>query len=569
MDHPREEAKSVLLLLLAIAGTTVLTLMVSATPSKGVKPEPCPPGRYFSNESLLPADASSSDEAVVVGGTAISIGDACRAVPVKLWLSKSGTKLRARWKGCASLQGKVRLRATIDPTCSIMAGTLIARKLRFTKHFAARLSICGDGILDIARGEQCDGSIGCGPGEVCTGCVCVANQGTTTTCYVPSSTTSSSSSSTTSSSTSTITTTTQAPTITTTTTADTTTTTTDPPPTTTTTTTPTPQTSATTTPPPTTPTPTSPTTTTATTSQAPTTTTTNTSTTTTTTRPGTCAGACPIHTVFLILMENHDWSSIEGSPSAPYINDILLPIASHAEQYYNPPGVHPSEPNYLWLEAGTNFGIRNDRSPARNHQSTTSHLVNLLEAAGLSWRAYQEDISGIDCPLSNVGLYDVNHDPFVFFDDVTQRNNSQAPRCIQHVRPYSALQTDLISDTVARYNFITPHLCNDMHDACAPLNDPVQQGDAWLSTEVPKILASRAYTNNGALFILWDEGGTGDGPIGMIVLSPKAKGGGYQNAIHYTHSSTLRTLEEIFGVTPLLGDAANATNLSDLFVSFP
>jgi len=460
-----------------------------------------------------------------------------------------------------------------------MAGTLIARKLRSTKHFAARLSICGDGILDIARGEQCDGSIGCGPGEVCTGCVCVANQGTTTTSYVPSSTTSSSSSSTTSSSTSTITTTTQAPTITTTTTAGptTSTTTTHAPTTTTTasttteapTTTTTTTTNTTTTQAPTTTTTTSTTTSTATTSQAPTTTTTNTSTTTTTTRPGTCAGACPIHTVFLILMENHDWSSIEGSPSAPYINDILLPIASHAEQYYNPPGVHPSEPNYLWLEAGTNFGIRNDRSPARNHQSTTSHLVNLLEAAGLSWRAYQEDISGIDCPLSNVGLYDVNHDPFVFFDDVTQRNNSQAPRCIQHVRPYSGLQTDLINDTVARYNFITPQLCHDMHDACAPLNDPVLQGDTWLSTEVPKIFASPAYANNGALFILWDEGVTGDGPIGMIVLSPKAKGGGYQNTIHYTHSSTLRTIEEIFGVTPMLGDAANATDLSDLFVSFP
>src|SRR5256885_15699773 len=61
----------------------------------------------------------------------------------------------------------------------------------------------------------------------------------------------------------------------------------------------------------------------------------------------------------------------------------------------------------------------------------------------------------------------------------------------------------------------------------------------------------------------------GDGPIGMIVLSPDAKGGGYSNTIHYTHSSTLRTLEEIFGVTPLLGDAAHATDLSDLFKTFP
>ena len=41
----------------------------------------------------------------------------------------------------------------------------------------------------------------------------------------------------------------------------------------------------------------------------------------------------------------------------------------------------------------------------------------------------------------------------------------------------------------------------------------------------------------------------GDGPIGLIVLSRDAKGGGYSNTIHYTHSSTLRTVQEIFGVT--------------------
>ena len=88
-----------------------------------------------------------------------------------------------------------------------------------------------------------------------------------------------------------------------------------------------------------------------------------------------------IKTVFIVLMENKNWVQISGSGSAPYINNTLLPMASHAEQYYNPPNNHPSLPNYLWLEAGTNFGIRNDRSPAHNHQSTTSHLATLLEAA--------------------------------------------------------------------------------------------------------------------------------------------------------------------------------------------
>src|SRR5206468_3644582 len=171
-------------------------------------------------------------------------------------------------------------------------------------------------------------------------------------------------------------------------------------------------------------------------------------TTTTTTRPGTCSGACPIRTVFLIVLENYAWSSIKNNPSAPYINGTLLPRASHAEQYYSPSNLHPSLPNYLWLEAGTNFGIRDDNYPSSNHQSTTSHLVDLLEAAGVSWRAYQEGIRGTDCPLTNFGSYDVNHDPFVYFDDVTQNNNARAPRCIQHVRPYAELQTDLINDTL-------------------------------------------------------------------------------------------------------------------------
>jgi hypothetical protein len=95
-------------------------------------------------------------------------------------------------------------------------------------------------------------------------------------------------------------------------------------------------------------------------------------------------------TVFLIMMENHDWSRIKGNPSAPYINNVLLPIASHAEQYYTPPHLHPSEPNYLWLEAGSNLGIANDNDPHDNHQSTPLHLVTLLDRAGISWKSYQE-----------------------------------------------------------------------------------------------------------------------------------------------------------------------------------
>jgi len=272
-------------------------------------------------------------------------------------------------------------------------------------------------------------------------------------------------------------------------------------------------------------------------------------------------------------MENHNWSDIKNSPSAPYINHTLLPMASYAEQYYNPPGNHPSEPNYLWLEAGTNFGINNDDNPDANHQSTTHHLVTLLTQAHISWKSYQESISGSVCPLTETGLYAPKHNPMVFFDDVTNTNDPHSSSCIAHVRPYTELATDLQQSTQARYNFITPNLCDDMHDTCAPVNDSVKQGDTWLAQNLPAILNSQAYKNGGIVFITWDEGesvgGAGDGPIGMIVLSPDAKGGGYSNTIHYTHSSTLRTLEEIFGVTPLLGDAKTAIDLRDLFKTFP
>ncbi len=122
---------------------------------------------------------------------------------------------------------------------------------------------------------------------------------------------------------------------------------------------------------------------------------------------------------------------------------------------------------------------------------------------------------------------------------------------------------------MARYNFITPNLCDDMHDSCSPLNNQVKQGDQWLSRNVPPIMKSPAYRAGGVLFITWDEGEGDDGPIGLIVLSPDARGHGYHNTKHYTHSSLLRTIEEIFRVRPLLGGARSGPDLAALFKRFP
>jgi phospholipase C len=209
-----------------------------------------------------------------------------------------------------------------------------------------------------------------------------------------------------------------------------------------------------------------------------------------------------------------------------------------------------------------------DVLPAAAHQSTTQHLTSLLDAAGVSWKSYAENISGSDCPLTASGFYTPTHVPSLYFDDQTNGESPLSATCITHARPFSELATDLQNDTVARYNFITPNECDDMRSqflpACTSI-DFVKNGDTWLSQNVPAILSSAAYQDDGALFITWDEGtNSSDGPIGMIALSPLAKAG-YANAVSYDHSSTLRTIEEIFGLTPLLRSAAYATDLSDLF----
>src|SRR3954453_10167440 len=287
-----------------------------------------------------------------------------------------------------------------------------------------------------------------------------------------------------------------------------------------------------------------------------------------------------IKTVFLIVMENHNWTgdgglNIKGNAEAPYINYTLLPMASYAQNYNNPFGNHPSLPNYLWLEAGTSFGIHDDGSPAQHSQTTHAHLTRLLENARISWRSYDENISGASCPLTNQGprdskgnqLYQVHHNPFVYFEDVTNNQSSRSSECISHIRPFTQLVHDLAANKVARYNFIIPNLCNDMHDSCG--GSAISQGDEWLKKNVPAILSSTAYRRGGALLITWDEAARGNGPIPMIVLSPFAKGNHYSNSTYYTHGSTLRTLQEIFGLYPLIRNAGSAADLRSLFSVFP
>ena len=271
-----------------------------------------------------------------------------------------------------------------------------------------------------------------------------------------------------------------------------------------------------------------------------------------------------IQTVFIILMENVSWPDIVNGTNAPYINNVLVPQSSLATNMFIVSGTFGSLPQYLYLESGTNWGVTTDSNdPSSHHFNTTNHFVIQLQDRGISWKTYQESITGTTCPTASSGLYAAFHNPFVYFDDIYLNPSN----CTNHIRPYSELPRDLTNNTVARYNFITPNLCSDMHGGagCPSGVNRILLGDMWLSNEVPKILASAAYSNKGALIITWDEGTANvAGPYATLVLSQFAKGGGYRMTNRLDHNSTFRTLQEIFHV-PLLFAANTAPGLGDLF----
>ncbi|MDB5299194.1 MAG: phosphoesterase, partial [Phycisphaerales bacterium] len=112
-----------------------------------------------------------------------------------------------------------------------------------------------------------------------------------------------------------------------------------------------------------------------------------------------------VGTVFVIAMENHNFTQpstftsiqqLQGNTAAPYLNSLITPgnpnaaMTSYATNYTNAgQGVHPSEPNYIWAEAATNYNaatntvITNDADPsvaAKNifDPNQTQHLTALM-----------------------------------------------------------------------------------------------------------------------------------------------------------------------------------------------
>ncbi|MDZ8055142.1 MAG: alkaline phosphatase family protein [Aulosira sp. ZfuVER01] len=353
--------------------------------------------------------------------------------------------------------------------------------------------------------------------------------------------------------------------------------------------------------------------------------------------------------IFIIDMENHNFTQpisdtkapnqIFNNPAAPYQNSLITPgnpnaaHVSYATAYHNVlatpsgnnPSIHPSEPNYIWQEAGSNFGVLNDNDPFKvpggTNQNTKLHLSALLDQAGISWKSYQEDIdlaknasgqltstvlpqnqwtvplssfSGTSPDYTNPynGSHQYNfaakHDGHLFFTDSNGGNDpTPANPLASKYAPLQQLEDDLAHNKVASYTLITPDQYNDSHTALSAGFDyngvhytgdlaAIAQGDNFLSKIVPTIMSSAAYKDDGAIVIWWDETeGTNQNDfshtVEEIVISPLAKGNAYNSTLNYTHSSDLKSWEELFDVYApgggFLGDAnsPNTNDLSDLF----
>jgi len=97
--------------------------------------------------------------------------------------------------------------------------------------------------------------------------------------------------------------------------------------------------------------------------------------------------------VIVIMMENHGYSEIIGSPYMPFTNKEAAQ-ANLATNYFAV--AHPSLTNYLEVVGGSNFGILNDKSP--NWGSTT--CVSTLRGGPSNENSSDSSI----CPVSGDGI---------------------------------------------------------------------------------------------------------------------------------------------------------------------
>jgi hypothetical protein len=257
-------------------------------------------------------------------------------------------------------------------------------------------------------------------------------------------------------------------------------------------------------------------------------------------------------TIFTIVFENENASTVL---TAPFFSSLAQKYGV-ATTYTS--STHPSLPNYILLTSGSTHGLTTDNDPPSNLPVTGhEHLAYQMDQAGVMWRAYMESM-GAPCTMTSSGDYSAHHDPFLYYADIAQDPAS----CNQHVVDFDQNFAADLASGVYRYMWITPNMCDDMH------NCPLETADAWLQKTVTQIQASDAYKKGGAIFVLFDEGSSrapgATAPLATLVVSEQLAA---QHTIDtpFDHRSYVATVEDILGL-PRLPATVAATPMNAFFV---
>jgi hypothetical protein len=263
--------------------------------------------------------------------------------------------------------------------------------------------------------------------------------------------------------------------------------------------------------------------------------------------------------VIVILMENTEYSEVLGNSAAPYINGLARRYGLATQSFAI---THPSLPNYLALTSGSTQGVSSDCTDC--HTAATN-IVDQLEAARISWKAYLEGVPSACFKGAGAGGYAKKHNPFIYYNDIA----GSSRRCNRLVG-FGQLAADLRTGRLPTYAWISPNLCDDGHD-CG-----VSGSERFLARTLPALL--RELGPHGFLVLTWDEGSSNRGCCGeaaqgghlaTIIAGPEVrKGARYDQPVD--HYGVLGTIEEALALPPLAGAAdPNSGRLTSLFTHPP
>jgi acid phosphatase len=157
-----------------------------------------------------------------------------------------------------------------------------------------------------------------------------------------------------------------------------------------------------------------------------------------------------------IWLENTNFADAVADPNFDFITKQGIQLTNYFAT------THPSEPNYVAVVGGDNFGMQNDNL---NHiPSNISSIVDLLEEKGISWAEYQEGMpesgfQGFSFSPSAANDYVRKHNPLIIYDSVALN-----PARSAKIKNFTLFEQDLKAGTIPQWMFITPNMTNDGHD---------------------------------------------------------------------------------------------------------